>query len=133
MTSPSPRIMVVDDDPGLRTTLEAILEDEGYDVTTAEDGYAAVELARQTSYSLIFMDIKMPGMNGVEALREIKKVRPDSVVVMQTGFAVEGLIREAVEEGAYAVLHKPVAVEEIIRIITELTSGTGEPSSEKAR
>ena len=55
-----PKIMVVDDDPGLRLTLEGILEDEGFDVVGAEDGYQAIELAKQSHFDLIFMDIKMP-------------------------------------------------------------------------
>ena len=100
MPGQQPKIMVVDDDPGLRLTLEGIIEDEGYDVVGAENGDQAIELARQCPFDLIFMDIKMPGMNGVDAYKEIKKVSPTSVVFMMTGFAVEEQIKEALEEGA---------------------------------
>ena len=111
------RIMVVDDDPGIRLTLEGIIEDEGYDVVGACDGLRAVELARSCPLALIFMDIKMPGMNGVEAYREIKKVNPEAVVVMMTGYSVAGLVKEALEEGAYSVISKPFDVAQIIDIV----------------
>ena len=68
-----PRIMVVDDDAGMRLTLEGIIEEEGFDVSAAADGYQAIKLAKEAFYSLVFMDIKMPGINGVDAFREIKK------------------------------------------------------------
>ena len=112
-----PKVMVVDDDPGMLATLEGIIEDEGYDVVGAEDGYQAIALARDTPFALIFMDIKMPGINGVETHREIKKVSPGSVVVMMTGFSVEELGKSALEEGAYAVIYKPFSVDQIIEIV----------------
>lgn len=117
MTKCQTKIMVVDDDPGMRLTLEAIIEDEGYDVVVASDGFQAIEIAEETPLDLIFMDIRMPGMNGVDAYKEIKKVSPGSVVIMMTGFAVEDLIKEALEEGAYAVIYKPFDMGQIIDIV----------------
>jgi CheY-like chemotaxis protein len=117
MIDKQPKIMVVDDDPGMRFTLEAIMEDEGYDVTVVEDGHQAIQLAKETHFALIFMDIKMPGINGVDAYREIKMVSPGSVVVMMTGYSVPELIKEALEEGAYAVLYKPLTMEQVIDIM----------------
>ena len=117
MPDHQPKIMVVDDDPGMRLTLEGILEDEGFDVVGAEDGYKAIELAKEFAFNLIFMDVKMPGINGVEAFKEIKRVSPNSIVVMITGFAIEDLIKEALEEGAYAVIYKPYEVGQIIDIV----------------
>ena len=117
-----PKIMVVDDDPGMRLTLVGIIEDEGYEVFGAEDGYRAIELAEETSFALIFMDIRMPGLNGVETYREIKKINPRSVVVMLTGFSVESLVKEALKEGAYAVIYKPFDIERIIDIVQATTT-----------
>jgi CheY-like chemotaxis protein len=117
MIDNQPKIMVVDDDPGMRFTLEAIMEDEGYDVIGVEDGHQAIRLAKETHFALIFMDIKMPGINGVDAYREIKRVSPASVVVMMTGYSVPELINKALEEGAYAVLYKPLMVEQVIEIV----------------
>ena len=124
MTDHQPKIMVVDDDPGVRLTLEGIIEDEGYGVVGAENGDQAIELARQSPFDLIFMDIKMPGMNGVDAYKEIKKISPTSVVFMMTGFAVEELIKEALEEGAYAVIYKPFEVAQIMDIVKNVLKST---------
>jgi len=93
------------------------LEDEGYNVLLAEDGYQAIEAAKQTSFALAFMDIKMPGINGVQTFREIKKINPQAAVIMMTAYSVEDLVREALEEGAYAVVYKPFDVENILSII----------------
>ena len=117
MRDSSPKIMVVDDDDGIRITLEGIIEDEGYDVVGVGDGYQAIQSAQETPFDLIFMDIKMPGISGVDAYRKIKDVSPGSVVVMMTGFSVEGLIKEALEEDAYAVIYKPFDMHQIIDII----------------
>ena len=110
-------ILVVDDLKSMRLTLGGILEDEGYDVVMAENGYQAIEAAKQTSFDLIFMDIKMPGINGVQTFREVKKINPRAAVIMMTAYSVEELIREAVEEGAYAVVYKPFDIEKIVNII----------------
>ena len=117
MAQDRPRIMVVDDDPGMRITLEGILEDEGFEVVGVEDGHRAIDLAKDTRFALILMDIKMPGINGVDAYKEIKKVSPESVVVMLTGYSVEGLVKEALAEGAYVVVYKPFAVEQLMDIV----------------
>jgi len=110
-------VLVVDDLRSIRLTLGGILEDEGYNVVLAENGYQAIEMAKQTPFDLIFMDIKMPGINGVQTFREIKKINPEAVVIMMTAYSVEDLVREALEEGAYAVVYKPFDIEKIVSII----------------
>jgi CheY-like chemotaxis protein len=82
-----------------------------------EDGYQAIDAARRTAFDLIFMDIKMPGINGVQTFREIKKITPRSVVVMMTGFAVEDLVKEALEEGAFSVVYKPFDTDKVIGLV----------------
>jgi len=110
-------VLVVDDLRSIRLSLGGILEDEGYDVVMAENGYQAIEAAKQTPFDLIFMDIKMPGINGVQTFREIKKVSPEAVVIMMTAYSVEDLVGEALEEGAYAVVYKPFDIDKIVSII----------------
>lgn len=117
MADDHPKIMVVDDDQGMLITLEGIIEDDGFDVIGVADGYQAIESAKGTHFSLILMDIRMPGINGVETYREIKRISPDSVVVMMTGFSVEELVKDALEEGAYAVIYKPFDARQIIDMI----------------
>ena len=110
-------ILVVDDLKSSRLTLGSILEDEGHNVVLAENGYQAIEAARQISFDLIFMDIKMPGINGVQTFREVKKINPQAAVIMMTAYSVEDLVREALEEGAYAVVYKPFDIEHVVSII----------------
>ena len=110
-------ILVVDDLKSMRMTLGGILEDEGHNVVLAENGYQAIEAARQIPFDLIFMDIKMPGINGVQTFREVKKINPQSTVIMMTAYSVEDLVREALEEGAYAVVYKPFDMEHVVSII----------------
>lgn len=113
------KIMVVDDDTDLRTTLQDILTRKGWEVVSAKDGFQAIELASEGDIDLIFMDIRMPGMDGVEAFLKIKQILPDCIVVMMTGNAVESLIEQALSEGAKTCLSKPVSIEEILEIVEE--------------
>ena len=110
-------VLLVDDDDGIRFTLQGIIEDEGYSVFGAEDGYQAIELVKQIDFHWVFMDIRMPGLNGVETYLEIKKISPSSKVVMMTGFSVEALVDKALEEGVYAVLYKPLPVQQLLDIL----------------
>jgi len=110
-------ILVVDDLRSSRLTLGGILEDEGHNVVLAENGYQAIEAAKQIPFDIIFMDIKMPGTNGVQTFREVKKVNPQAAVIMMTAYSVEDLVRKALEEGAYAVVYKPFDIENVVNII----------------
>ncbi len=113
-------ILVVDDLRSMRLTLGGILEDKGHNVVTVEDGYQAIEAVKKTHFDAIFMDIKMPGINGVQTFREVKKIDPKATVVMMTAYSVEDLVKEALEEGAYAVVYKPFDIDKIIALIQEL-------------
>jgi CheY-like chemotaxis protein len=124
MTDTHAKIMVVDDDMALRVTLMDILEDEGFDVVGVSDGYEAVKMATAEHFSLIFMDVRMPGIDGVEANRRIKEISPDLVVVMVTAFAGQGLIEQALQEGAYAVLYKPFDFRQLTEIVQTVMKTT---------
>ncbi|NWF91675.1 MAG: response regulator [Syntrophaceae bacterium] len=113
-------ILVVDDVRSMRVTLGGILEDKGHRVVMVENGYEAIEAVKRDSFDLIFIDIKMPGINGVQTFREIKKIDRKAVVIMMTAYSVEDLLKEALEEGAYATVYKPFDVDRIIAIIEEV-------------
>lgn len=113
-------IMIVDDNVNLCRTMSFILKGKGYDVTVANDGSEAIERARETKhFDIVFMDIKMPLMDGVETYKQIKKIIPGAAVVMMTAYAVEDLIQEALEEGAHGVIYKPVDIDKAIALIEE--------------
>jgi len=116
-------ILIVDDDMGMCETLSDIMEDRGYRTVIALDGYEAVERVREAAFDVILMDIKMPGMDGVETFREIKNVDPEIAVVMMTAYAVEDLIRQALSEGAYGVIYKPFDMERMIGLIEGVQEG----------
>jgi len=117
MTIKIASILVVDDQVGMLETFTDILGDKGYRVTTAEDGYAAIDKVKKGTFDVIFMDIKMPGINGVQAFREIKKINPKTAVIMMTAYSVEGLVKEAIEEGAYTVIYKPFDIDRVVETI----------------
>ena len=114
------KILVVDDLRSIRLTLGGILEDKGHIVVTVEDGYQAIEAVKKAHFDVIFMDIKMPGINGVQTFREVKKIDPKAAVIMMTAYSVEDLVKEALEEGAYAVAYKPFDIDKIVNLIDRL-------------
>jgi DNA-binding NtrC family response regulator len=111
------RVLVVDDEAGMRTTLAANLELEGYEVVQAENGQRALALFQQQSFELVITDIRMPGLNGVDTLRALRKIKPRVTVVLMTGFALERLIDQGIAEGAYAVLQKPFSMDVIMKVV----------------
>ena len=115
--------MVVDDDPAMLFSVTEILADAGYEVRGVENGYQAVERAAQEDFALVFMDINMPGIDGVEAYRKLKEVSPGTVVIMITGFSVETLIEQALEEGAFTVLYKPLDVKLLMLAVKNVLEG----------
>jgi two-component system response regulator HydG len=107
------RILVVDDEQSHRLMLKAILTREGYAVSEADDGSSAVQAVEKESFDLILMDIRMGDMDGIEALRRIKKTSPSIPVVMMTAYASLKTAVEALKSGAYDYLTKPLDVEEL--------------------
>jgi DNA-binding NtrC family response regulator len=116
-------ILVVDDDINFCNTLTKILAKKGYETTSANSGFKALELIKEKSIDVVIMDIKMPVMNGVEAYKKIKEIRPDIKVILMTAFSVEALISAALKEGVYAVIRKPFDADTIINTIERSKHG----------
>ena len=113
----SRRILVVDDEQGIRAALGQLLEFEGYEVRTAgnaTDGIAEYEKWRP---NLVFMDVKMAGMDGLEGLRRIKQIDPSATVVMISGHATIQTAVEATQLGAYDILEKPLDTDRILVLL----------------
>jgi len=116
------KILVVDDQEGMRQTLGDILSEEGYEVSLVEDGSRAIQKvkeasARKEDFQLVLLDIFMPGINGVETFKEIKKISPRTDVIMMTAYTAEQLIEEAIREGAFAIVCKPFDLRHILEYI----------------
>ena len=107
------RVLIVDDDRGMTETLRDILLEMGHDVRVALCGLEALRLVREWRFDIAFIDIRMPGMNGVETLRRVKEILPDLRVVMMTAYALGELIDEARREGAEDILYKPLQIDKM--------------------
>ena len=116
------RILIVDDNEEFARNLKDVLELKGYEILKATDGSKALELLKENGFHLVLMDIKMPVMNGVETFKNIKTIAPDTPVIMMTAFAVEELIRESLQNGAFGVLRKPIDFEKLFNLIKNATS-----------
>jgi DNA-binding NtrC family response regulator len=122
ISMPAP-VLVVDDEPMVRKLLARALERNGADVVTAADGEEALAKFRERPPAAIFTDVKMPGMDGFALLRSVKRLAPETPVVLITGFGSEELTTEAREAGAAEVLAKPVTHAELERVLAFVLGG----------
>lgn len=113
------KILVVDDDVDAADSLAELFELEGHTVHVAYSGERAIEAYRETDFDIAFMDIMMPGKNGVESFFEIRKLRPSARVYMMTGYSVEQLIEQAIEHGAMGILSKPIDLDKVLAALED--------------
>ncbi|WP_146210033.1 hybrid sensor histidine kinase/response regulator [Vitiosangium sp. GDMCC 1.1324] len=113
-TSPVPeQILVVDDERDMRLLLRYQLELEGYDISEASDGKAALRLLRESTPGLVITDVRMPFMSGLELLREVKQFRPATEVIVATGYAEVETAIECMRAGAFDLIRKPFDIHEM--------------------
>lgn len=108
------RVLVVDDDPAMVATLCDILALSGWETMRGRDGKDATEQAAAENVHLVLMDVLMPRMNGVEALRAIKSHSPTTRVILMTAYAAEELLEQAERDGADRILRKPVQLPNLL-------------------
>lgn len=111
------QIIVIDDDPALRRACEAALKRAGYPVETFSDGPSGLARIGEVNPALIIVDLKMPGMDGMEVIQRAKESNPDTVSIVITGFATVTTAVEAMKAGAFDFLPKPFTAEELRVII----------------
>jgi two-component system response regulator HydG len=117
--TPTGSILVVDDDSDICRNLSDILTDLGYHVDTATDGPAAIELVRRNPYDVALLDLKMPGMNGLEVYRAIRRLRASTVALIVTAYASQATAEEAIQAGAWRVVPKPVDLPGLLSLVKE--------------
>lgn len=120
MTSARARILVVDDDPDIRANLADILRDMDFAVDTAADGPTSLERIRTMAYDLVLLDLRMPGMDGLEVYRQLKRLHPTTPVIVVTAFASGETAAEIAAEGVCEIVSKPVDVPRLVRAIEGL-------------
>jgi response regulator RpfG family c-di-GMP phosphodiesterase len=113
----NPRILVVDDEKVIREILSDFLKEEGYAVTTVEDGQAAIEELHRASYNLVISDLKMPKMGGLDLVQKITEESLSVLIIIMTGFGTVETAIEAMKRGAYDYILKPFKVEEVVHIV----------------
>ena len=115
-------ILVVDDDPSTCTTLNNILTRKGYKVVTANDGEKAIAVARERSPDILFIDMKLPVLNGLVTYLAIREVDPEVVAIIMTAFhqEMDDLVHSALENNAFACLYKPLDIEEMLGMVEEI-------------
>jgi two-component system response regulator HydG len=117
------RVLIVDDDKDHAESIADLLELRGFAVEVAYSGEQALQLFRNEPFDISIMDVKLPGMNGVETFFEFRKLRQGAQVIMMTGLSVEQLIASAVTNGAAGVLHKPFTMSDLINALNAARPG----------
>ncbi len=109
-----PKILLADDEDGVRWVLEKGLREAGYEVTSVGDGEAALRHAEAEPYDLIFLDVRMPGLDGLTVLARLRSSRPDALVIVMTAHGTMETAIQAMQRGAYDYLAKPFDIDEVL-------------------
>ena len=128
----SARILIADDEDSLRWVLEKGLRQAGYEVTSVKDGTAATRAAEAEAFDLIFLDVRMPGVDGLSALARIRELRADACVVVMTAHGTMETAIQAMQRGAYDYLTKPFDLDEVL-LVAERALLAGRLTQEVAR
>lgn len=126
------KVLIVDDERSIRNSLGEILGDEGYEVTVAEDGPSALAMVEKERFDVIFCDIKMPGMDGIEVLDKIISMCVDSAVVMISGHGDIDTAVECIKKGAFDFVQKPLDLNRILITIRNAAERTTLTKQNKA-
>ena len=115
---PGEHILIVDDEPAIQKALRDVLEDEGYRVRAVGSGADALKAVTDEAPDLVFLDIWMPRMDGLEALAELRRLRPEAPVVMISGHGTIETAVKATRLGAYDFIEKPLSLEKTLLTVT---------------
>ena len=113
-------ILVVDDEEIVRGSLATWLEEDGFQVETAPDGPTALGKLRQRAFSIMLVDLKMPGMDGLQVLTEARQIQPDAAVILMTAYATVDTAVQAMKQGAHDYLVKPFEPEALSQMVDHL-------------
>jgi len=124
MSGKTPRLLVVDDQMGVRRLLYETFQEDEFDVQMAGSGSEAIEMVRELEPDLILLDMKMPGMNGLEALGEIRKFNQITPVIMMTAYGELEIVSEAMKLGVQEYITKPFDIYELRILVKKVIACT---------
>jgi DNA-binding NtrC family response regulator len=113
-------IMIIDDEEEIRNFLENFFGGLGYKTLTAADLNQAVFILNRNQPDIVFLDIVLPGVNGIEILKLLKRINPNMIVVMMSGYATEAKAKSALELGALDYLNKPFDIEHVKNMLSRI-------------
>ena len=114
------RILIVDDNYDLADGLAIVLEDEGYQVVVAYSGEEGIARFIEGDFAAVFLDLKLPGISGIEVFREIRKQKPGAKVIIMTGFRVDQLLAQVTDKESVRVLRKPFTMDVVLQMLHEI-------------
>lgn len=114
------KVLIVDDQFGIRVLLNEVFQLEGYQTFQAANGPKSIELAKAHNPDIVLLDIKIPGMDGLEILKKLKDYNPSIQVIIMTAYSEQDLINEALENGALMYFAKPFDINEVKETVKKL-------------
>ncbi len=120
MNNARKRILVIDDDQEMRSLLIDFMQNEGFEVDSADTGLRAYKKVTDRTFDLIITDVRMPGLNGLDILPDIKKIQPGVFIIVITAFGGPEIHRKAILRGANGYLEKPIRLETLSCLIHQL-------------
>jgi len=110
-------ILVVDDNKDFADVFCDMLKSNNYKAESCYGGNQALEIVKNGEVDIVFLDIRMPEMDGIETLKAVKKIKPDATVIMMTGYSVDELVHRAIEENASDIIYKPFEIDKVLSLI----------------
>lgn len=120
------KVLIVDDQAGVRFLLDIVVKESGHKSYMAQNGLEAIELACSVCLDLIFMDVRMPRIGGLEALRKIKETNPEIQVIIMTAYGSDQTVSDALRYGAWCYIAKPFDVNEIKKLLIKFVNEHGD-------
>jgi len=120
------KVLIVDDQAGVRFLLDIVVKESGHKSYMAQNGLEAIELACSVCPDLIFMDVRMPRIGGLEALRKIKETNPEIQVIIMTAYGSDQTVSDALRYGAWCYIAKPFDVNEIKKLLIKFVNEHGD-------
>jgi len=114
------KVLIVDDNHDLADGLEMVLEDDGYKVTLGYNGADAIKASDEEVFDVVFLDVKLPDINGIEVFQNIQKKSPKTRVIMMTGYRIEQLLAEVIDNGDVEIIRKPFEINKVLQILEQI-------------